>query len=148
MTSLLLGLVGGFLGSLVMAVLMMASSGGQPALPQMFAARARGKPPTDPSAKMGGMVAHLVYGSFMGLVFVFGSNAIVIGESLWITGILFALVLFLIAAMVVMPASGVTRDKMRQMPKGRVVGLFVVHLVYGLVLVAVIVYAPVLGLNL
>ncbi len=146
MVSLLLGLLGGFLGSIVMAVLMMASSGGQPGVNAMLVARATGRNPAE--AKMGGMVAHFVYGTAMGGVFALGSGVLLIGGSLWVNGLLFGVLLFLIAAMVVMPASGVTREMMGRMPKGRFVGFLVFHLIYGGILAAVILYAPQVGVNI
>ncbi len=146
MVSVLLGLLAGFLGAVVMAILMMATSRGQPGVNQMLVGRLTGKEPME--AKMGGMVAHFLYGTAMGGVFALGSSAILVDGSLWVNGLLFGILLFLIAATVVMPAAGVTREAMRSMPKSRFVGFLVFHLVYGVVLAAVISYGPAIGLNL
>ncbi len=140
MVSLLVGLLAGFVGSMVMAILMMATSRGQSGVNAMLIGRALGKPPTDPGAKMGGMVAHFAYGSAMGVVFVLGSSALLVGGSLWLNGLLFGVLLFLIAAMVIMPAAGVSQEMMRRMPKGRFMGFLVFHLIYGGILAGVIVY--------
>lgn len=146
MPSILVGLVAGFLGSGVMAVLMMATSKGQPGVNAMLIARALGKSPTEPAAKLGGMVAHFVYGSAMGVAFVLGSAAILIGGSWWVNGLLLGILLFLIAAMAIMPAAGISREQMKEMPRSRIVGFFVFHLIYGAVLAGVVVYAAGLAL--
>lgn len=146
MASVVAGLFAGFVASIVMALLMMASSRGQPGINAMLVARALGKPPADSAARMGGMFAHFVYGSVMGAVFVLGSSVLLIGGNLWINGLLFGIALFLIAVLIVMPAAGVNRKMMRSMPKGPLVGAFVFHLIYGVVVVSVIVYGPQLGL--
>ncbi len=147
MASVVLGLLAGFLGSVVMAILLMATSKDQPGVNALLIARALGKSPTEPAAKMGGMAAHFVYGSAMGVTFVLGSAAILIGGSWWVNGFLFGALLFLIALMTTMPAAGVSREKMRGMSKGRIVGFLVFHLIYGAVLAGVIVYAPQAGLS-
>ncbi len=146
MPSIFLGLLAGFLGSVVMAVLMMAMAKGQPGVNTLLVARVLGKSPADPAAKMGGIVAHFAYGSAMGAVFVLGSSAILIADSWWLNGLLFGVVLFLVAAMAIMPAAGLSREKMKEMPKGRIVGFLVFHLIYGAVLAGVIVYAAGLAL--
>jgi hypothetical protein len=140
--SILSGLLAGFLGSVAIAILMMATSKGQPGVNAMLVGRALGKPPTDPKARAGGMVAHFAYGTAMGVVFVAGSDAFLVAGSLWITGLLFGILLFLIAALVVMPAAGVNREMMKRMPKGRFVGFLVFHLIYGGILAVVVVALP------
>ncbi len=146
MVSVLQGLLAGFLGSIAMAILMMATSRGQPGINQMLVARVLGKSPAE--AKMGGMIAHLVYGTTMGAVFALGSSVLLVVGNLWVNGLLFGVLLFLIAAVVVMPVAGLTRKMMRSMPKSRIMGFLVFHLIYGVVLVAVIELGPQIGLKL
>lgn len=148
MASLLLGLLAGLIGSVVMAILMMATAKGQPGVNTLLVARVLRRPPSDRKAKMGGMVAHFMYGTGMGGVFALGSAAFLIGGSLWVTGLLFGVVLFLVAAMTIMPAAGVTRAKMKAMPKGRIVGFLGLHLVYGAIVAAVLLYGPQVGLTI
>jgi hypothetical protein len=140
------GIVAGIVAGIVMAIFMMAMSKGRPVVPARVVARARGKKPEE--GKMGGMAAHFLYSTLMGVIFVLGSEQLRIDgflglEGYWVNGILFGLVLFLVLGAVAMPAGGITKEMRKMMPKSQMVGMFLLHILYGLVLVASITWIPV-----
>jgi uncharacterized membrane protein YagU involved in acid resistance len=130
------GLVAGLVATLVMTVLMMPMMKKGPGMSQFIAARLKGGDPTDKGSMMGGLVLHLVYGTVMGGIYALGSSALnlVIVNHI-VNGFLFGLLLFIIAAVIVMPVS---KAPVKEMPKS-MMGVFLgLHLVYGLVLGATV----------
>lgn len=125
------GLVGGFVATIVMTLLMAPMMrGGGPNLLSMMGAKATGGDPASKQAMMAGMVSHLIYGTVMGAIFALGASFLMVMNPL-VTGILFGLLLFIIAAVVVMPLSGA------KMPGPMAAAFFVVHLIYGAILASV-----------
>ena len=125
------GLVGGFVATVVMTLLMAPMMrGGGPTLMSMMGTKATGGDPASQQAMRAGMGAHFVYGTVMGVVFALGASFLMIVNPL-VTGVLFGLLLFIIAAVVVTPLSGA------KMGGPMVAAFFVVHLIYGAVLASV-----------
>lgn len=125
------GLVGGFVATIVMTLLMAPMMrGGGPNMMSMMGAKVTGGDPASKQAMMAGMGGHFVYGTLQGVVFAVGASFLIILNPL-VTGILFGLLLFIIAAVVVTPLSGA------KMPGPMVAAFFVVHLIYGAVLASV-----------
>ncbi len=142
------GIVAGLIGGVVVAILMMAMSRGKPGINAMLVARATGKKPEE--SMMGGTAAHFFYSAVVGILFVVGSGILHVDSLLglgdrgfWVNGLLYGGLLFLIAGMVVMPLAGVTRAMRQSMPKGQMAMSFVVHILFGLILVASLTWIPV-----
>lgn len=129
--SIVWGLAGGLVATIVMTALMAPMMRKGPGLPAFIGARATGADPTSKKAMMAGMGGHFLYGTVQGGVFAAGASLLLIVNPL-ITGLLFAVLLFLIAAAVIMPLA-----RAPKMPGPFVAAFFVVHLVYGAVLGAV-----------
>lgn len=133
MVTLLGGLVGGFIATIVMTVLMMALGDDSPPPTALFWSKYVGD--GEPSEfMMQGMVLHLLYGTIAGGVFAllipvlgFVSVATVVSAILW--GGVFAFLLFVFAAVFWMNIIlGMDADM-------KAAGMFLIfHLVYGVVL--------------
>lgn len=133
MVTLLSGLVGGFIATIIMTVLMMALGDDSPPPTALFWSKYVGD--GEPSEfMMQGMVLHLLYGTIAGGAFAllipvlgFISVATIVSAILW--GGVFALVLFVFAAVFWMNIIlGMDADM-------KAAGMFLVfHLVYGVVL--------------
>lgn len=137
------GLVGGFVGTIVMTPLMMKVMGEGPSPTQVLASKVLGGPPEDRQGL--GMLLHLVYGTVGGLILVLLAEALLDpvatysttgftlvglgwGVVLWIVAIGWMMVLGMAEEMMDAPMG----EKLTQMG-----GMLVVHLVYGAVAGAV-----------
>jgi hypothetical protein len=103
-----------------------------PGVAQFVAARLKRGDPMDKGSMMGGMVLHLAYGTIMGGVYALGSSAlnlVVVNHA--VNGLLFGVLLFVIAGVIVMPVS---KAPVKEMPKSMMGVFLALHLVYGLVL--------------
>ncbi len=94
-----------------------------------LAAMAMGGEPDSSRNIMGGMVFHLIYGTIMGGIFAWGSNALITIVNPLVNGLLFGILLFVIAVVIVTPLS---RAPMMPMMMAAVFLIF--HLIYGAVL--------------
>ncbi|MFQ5837941.1 MAG: hypothetical protein ACE5HJ_04085 [Thermoplasmata archaeon] len=136
--SIALGLIAGFVAVLIMTLLMAPMMKKGPGVSQFMAARLSKGQPTDKGSMMGGMLLHLAYGTGMGGVYAIGSSALsLVIISHIVNGLLFGVLLFIIAVLVVTPLS---KAPMKEMPKSMMGAFLALHLVYGLVLGAVIVW--------
>ncbi len=132
MVTLLSGLVGGFVATIVMTILMMALGGDSPPPTAAFWSKYVGDgEPTD--FMMQGMILHLFYGSIAGAIFAkvipligFITVSTVVSAALW--GLLYGFILFLFAAMFWM------KIVLKMDADREAVGMFLLfHLVYGAV---------------
>lgn len=131
MASVIAGLAGGLVATIVMTALMMVMGDGGPPPTAALVAKFAGGEPADHA--MPGMVLHLIYGILAGAVFAvgvplvgldFGSMAVAIG-----LGILYGIVL-MIGGMVFWMRTVIGMEPDRD----TVVTFGTVHLVYGIVL--------------
>lgn len=130
--SIVFGLAAGFIATVVMTVFMAPMMKKGPGVSQFIAARVGGGDPASKSAMMGGMVAHLIYGTAMGGIYALGTSALnLVVVSHLVNGLLFGIFLFIIAVAIVTPLS---RAPMKQTPMSMMVVFLVLHLLYGLVL--------------
>ncbi len=137
------GLVAGFVGSIVMAILLLPAMRMGPTVMSMIAARAMGDNPTGRRSMMGGIVFHLIYGTAMGGVFAAGITYVAKFVSPLVDGVLFGILLFIIMMVVIMPIAKASRP-----PTAIVWVLFIVHLIYGAIvgsLSAWLSFADILG---
>lgn len=136
------GLVGGFVGTLVLSMGMMPMMKGQPSPTQLLASKFLNKK-TPEQNKMLGMMLHFFYGTIAGLIFVLVLDALydpalgtlstgewvgwalAWGVLLWLGSFMWQMILGQMKQMMAMPAGA----KMKMMG-----GFFVLHLVYGAVL--------------
>lgn len=130
MVTILSGLIGGLVATVVMSIVMMAMGGGPPPTANFLAKFLGGQPD---EYKMPGMVLHLGYGTVAGGVLVFLVQATNLGlASLteWlVAGVVYAIILLIGGAVVwIMGVIGMKPDR------DMLVGFTVVHIVYGLVL--------------
>lgn len=137
------GLIGGFVGTIVMTPLMMKVMGEGPSPTQVLASKVLGGQPED--RKGPGMLLHFLYGTVGGLILVLIAEAVLDpvatystggfavvglgwGVVLWIGAMVWMMVLGMADEMMDAPAA----EKMKQMG-----GMLFVHLVYGAVAGAV-----------
>lgn len=130
MATILTGLIGGLIATILMTIVMRGMGGGPPPTAALLA-KFRGGSPDD--YMMPGMLLHLLYGTIAGGVLV----AVVTGTTLgiegtvsWtITGIVYAIVLMVLGAIVwIRMVIGMEPDR------GMMLQFGIVHLVYGVVL--------------
>lgn len=130
MATILAGVIGGFVATVVMSIVMMAMGGGPPPTANLLA-KFQGGQPDD--YQMPGMVLHLGYGTVAGGVLVFlveSANLGVTTLTEWlVVGLVYAVVL-LVGGAVVWIKGVIGLEPDREM----LIGFTVVHLVYGLVL--------------
>lgn len=130
MTSLIAGLAGGIVATIVMSIVMMGLGGGPPPTAALVAKFAGGDPD---DYKMPGMVLHLIYGTAAGAVFAVGVP--LLGLSLGSLGI--AIALGVVYGLILMVGGMVFWLKMiiGMEADAETMKMFgTVHLVYGLVL--------------
>lgn len=142
MVSILSGLVGGLVATIVMTMFMMALGDDSP--PPTAALWAKYVGDEGPDAyMMQGMVLHMLYGIGAGAVFTLGVTALGLGVGagalttslLW--GVVYALGLTVVGAIFWM------RVVLAMEPEPQMVGMFALfHLVYGVVLAAMVTYVP------
>lgn len=130
MVTLLSGLVGGLVATVVMSMVMMTMGGGPPPTAALLAKFRGGEPE---AYKMPGMLLHLLYGTVAGAVLVVAVSTVAPGITsltAWVgIGLAYGIVLLLGGAMGwVKGVIGLEPDKQMM------VGFAVVHIVYGLVL--------------
>lgn len=126
------GLVAGFVAAIVFFVVMAPLMRRGPGLLAYVAARALRVDSTTPNAMMGGLVFHMMYGTAMGGVFAWGASSLTPFFAPLLSGVLFGILLFVLAVLVVAPLS--------RAPRMGLTGLtifFLAHLVYGLLLGAI-----------
>lgn len=133
----LAGLAGGFAGTVVMSIPQMAVMGDDPSPTQVMMSKVNGRPPEENQAS--GMVAHLFYGTVMGLVLAVLTEAfldpVASYEVLTFTliGLGWGMLLWL-GSFFWMGVLGLGREMMLQPMVERVKQgsmMFVLHLVYG-----------------
>lgn len=130
MATIISGLVGGLVATIIMSIMMRAMGGGPPPTAALIAKFQGGEPEDH---MMPGMLLHLVYGTVAGGVLVALVAAAALGISgltMWLgVGLAYGIVLLLGGAMGwVKGVIGMDPDK------EMMVGFAVVHIVYGLVL--------------
>ncbi|ELZ78084.1 hypothetical protein KU306_01585 [Haloferax larsenii] len=135
MASILAGLVGGLLATVVMTALMMTIGDDSPPPTAAFWSKYVGD---DPPAEymMQGMVLHFLYGTVAGIVFVLVVPLVLSVSTLTagiIAGLAYAIVLFVVAAVFWMRLVLGMEPELQQ-----VVGFLAFHLAYGLVLGGVV----------
>jgi len=130
MPTVLAGLAGGLVATIVMAIVMMVAGDDDPP-PAMLLAKVAGGEPGE--YEMPGMVLHLLYGTVAGVVFALGVPAVGLGfDTLLVAtglGIVWGIVL-LIIGMVFWMKAVIGADADREM----MMRFVVLHLLYGVVL--------------
>ena len=135
MASILAGLVGGLLATVVMTALMMTMGDDSPPPTAAFWSKYVGDGPPQ-EYMMQGMALHFLYGTVAGIVFVLVAPLVVSVSTLTagiIAGLAYAIVLFVVAAVFWMRLVLGMEPEMQQ-----VAGILVFHLAYGLVLGGVV----------
>ncbi len=123
------GFVAGFVATIVMTVIMLPLMRMGPSIMAMVASRAMGGEPGDSRNMMGGIIFHLIYGTLMGGIFAWGSDALITIVNPLVNGLLFGILLFIIMVVIVMPLARAP------MPPMMMAGIFLtIHLIYGAVL--------------
>jgi len=142
MVSILSGLVGGLLATIVMTMFMMALGDDSPPPTAALWAKYVGDGAPE-SYMMQGMALHMMYGIVAGGAFAVGVTALGlgVGAGALTTSLLWAVVYGLV--LTVVGAAVWMRVVLAMEPKPAMVGMFALfHVIYGLVLGAVVTYLP------
>ena len=140
MVSILSGLIGGLLATIVMTVFMMALGDDSPPPTAALWAKYVGDEGPE-SYMMQGMALHMMYGIVAGGAFAVGVTALGLGVATLTSGLLWAVVYGLL--LTVVGAVFWMRVVLAMEPEPAMVGMFALfHVIYGVVLGAAVVYLP------
>jgi len=140
MVSILSGLIGGLLATIVMTVFMMALGDDSPPPTAALWAKYVGDEGPE-SYMMQGMALHMMYGIVAGGAFAVGVTALRLGVTTLTSGLLWAVVYGLL--LTVVGAVFWMRVVLAMEPEPAMVGMFALfHVIYGVVLGAAVVYLP------